>query len=151
MDGLLIVYYNPITMFLFGACWGSFMNVVLYRYPLGLSVASPASACPSCKKPIPFYDNIPVLSWLILRGKCRNCKSSFSPRYALNEALYGAMWAAACLIYPEGGLLGLSLAVIVTTSIPAGWLLWRHRKAPWYLLSGFVLGVGIHLQQILAR
>ncbi|MCP4605917.1 MAG: prepilin peptidase [Proteobacteria bacterium] len=69
----------------FGAMWGSFANVVIVRWPEGLSVVRPASHCPSCKKPIPFYDNIPVFSYLILLGKCRNCKESFSPRYAVVE------------------------------------------------------------------
>ncbi len=69
----------------FGAMWGSFANVVIVRWPLGLSVVRPASHCPACKKPIPFYDNIPVFSYLILLGKCRNCKEKFSPRYAVVE------------------------------------------------------------------
>ncbi|HND52250.1 MAG TPA: prepilin peptidase, partial [Pirellulaceae bacterium] len=56
-----------------GACFGSFMNVVIYRVPAGLSVSYPPSRCPKCLHPIRGYDNIPVLSWMILRGKCRDC------------------------------------------------------------------------------
>ncbi len=69
----------------FGAMWGSFANVVIVRWPLEMSVVRPASHCISCKTPIRFYDNIPVLSYLLLRGKCRHCKASFSPRYMVVE------------------------------------------------------------------
>jgi leader peptidase (prepilin peptidase)/N-methyltransferase len=72
---------------IFGALWGSFLNVVIYRVPRGESVVSPPSHCPRCNQPIAFYDNIPIFSWLILRGRCRRCRAPFSPRYALIEAL----------------------------------------------------------------
>lgn len=70
---------------IFGALWGSFANVVIVRWPLEMSVVRPASHCVSCKKPIPFYDNIPIVSYLILRGRCRSCKARFSPRYMIVE------------------------------------------------------------------
>ena len=69
----------------FGAMWGSFANVVIVRWPLEMSVVRPASHCISCKTPIRFYDNIPVLSYLFLKGKCRHCRASFSPRYMVVE------------------------------------------------------------------
>ncbi len=69
----------------FGAMWGSFANVVIVRWPLEMSVVRPASHCMSCKTPIRFHDNIPILSYLFLRGKCRRCKASFSPRYMVVE------------------------------------------------------------------
>jgi len=75
------------SIFLFGLAFGSFLNVCIYRLPLGLSVVSPRSACPKCKQPIAFYDNIPVLSWVILGGRCRNCKTRISPRYWMIELL----------------------------------------------------------------
>jgi leader peptidase (prepilin peptidase)/N-methyltransferase len=81
-------------IFALGLAFGSFLNVCVYRLPLGLSVISPGSACPHCKQPIRFYDNIPVLSWLILRGRCRHCKASISPRYLVIELLTGAMFVA---------------------------------------------------------
>ena len=62
------------TIFFLGLAFGSFLNVCIYRLPLGLSVVTPRSACPKCKQPIAFYDNLPVLSWLILRGRCRHCQ-----------------------------------------------------------------------------
>jgi leader peptidase (prepilin peptidase) / N-methyltransferase len=83
-----------LTIFGLGLAFGSFLNVCIYRLPLGASVVRPGSACPQCKKPIAFYDNVPVLSWLILRGRCRNCKAGISPRYLLVELLTGLLWVA---------------------------------------------------------
>jgi leader peptidase (prepilin peptidase) / N-methyltransferase len=68
-----------------GAVVGSFLNVVIYRVPAGLSVVSPPSACPACSSPVRPYDNIPVLSWLILRARCRDCDAPISARYPLIE------------------------------------------------------------------
>jgi|HubBroStandDraft_1064217.scaffolds.fasta_scaffold26222_3 leader peptidase (prepilin peptidase)/N-methyltransferase len=94
------------AIFLFGLCFGSFLNVCIYRLPLGLSVVTPRSACPQCKQPIAFYDNLPVLSWLILRGRCRHCQAKISPRYLLIELLTGALFLA-CYWY-----FGLTLATL---------------------------------------
>jgi leader peptidase (prepilin peptidase) / N-methyltransferase len=73
-----------------GAVWGSFANVVIYRWPRELSLTHPGSRCPHCEHPVRAYDNVPVLGWLWLRGKCRDCKAPISPRYPLVEAMYGA-------------------------------------------------------------
>ncbi len=81
-------------MFVMGLAFGSFLNVCIYRLPLGLSVVTPRSACPKCKQPIAFYDNMPVLSWLILRGRCRHCATKISPRYLMIELLTGLMFVA---------------------------------------------------------
>jgi leader peptidase (prepilin peptidase)/N-methyltransferase len=89
-----------------GLAFGSFLNVCIHRLPLGLSVVRPGSACPRCKKSIPFYDNVPLLSWLILRGRCRNCKAAISPRYLLVEVLTGLLWIA-CYWY-----FGLTLSTL---------------------------------------
>ena len=72
-----------------GACIGSFLNVVAYRMPLGMSVIWQPSHCPKCKHPIRAYDNVPVLGWLWLRGRCRDCGEPISPRYAIVEATMG--------------------------------------------------------------
>ena len=80
------------SIFVFGLLFGSFLNVCIHRLPLGLSVVTPRSACPECKQPIAFYDNLPVLSWLILGGRCRHCKSPISPRYLLIELLTGLLF-----------------------------------------------------------
>lgn len=81
-------------IFVLGLAFGSFLNVCIYRLPLGLSVVRPGSACPQCKKPIAFYDNMPVLSWMILRGHCRNCSARISPRYIVVEVLTGLLFLA---------------------------------------------------------
>jgi len=82
------------AIFVLGLAFGSFLNVCIYRLPLGLSVVRPGSACPACNHPIAFYDNIPVLSWLILKGHCRNCHAVISPRYLLVEMLTGLLFVA---------------------------------------------------------
>jgi leader peptidase (prepilin peptidase)/N-methyltransferase len=79
-------------MFALGLCFGSFLNVCIYRLPLGKSVVTPRSACPHCGDMIPLYHNLPVLSWLILRGKCRACKQPISPRYLAIEVLTGLLF-----------------------------------------------------------
>lgn len=103
---LLLAQTDPFTawqivvvvwLFGIGAAIGSFLNVVIYRVPLGLSVVHPPSHCPSCKRPIRAYDNLPILSWFVLRGRCRRCGARFSARYALVElgiALVFAMLGA---------------------------------------------------------
>lgn len=78
-----IIY--EIFAFIFGLVWGSFMNVVIYRVPEGMSLLKPRSICPVCKNKIAWYDNIPLLSYLILGGKCRHCGARISPRYPIIE------------------------------------------------------------------
>ena len=82
------------AIFVLGLAFGSFLNVCIYRLPRDLSVVRPRSACPGCQQLIAAYDNIPVLSWLILRGRCRNCKITISPRYLIVELLTGAIFLA---------------------------------------------------------
>jgi len=82
---------------LFGLVFGSFLNVCIYRMPRELSVVSPRSACPACEAPIAAYDNIPVLSWIILGGKCRRCKAPISFRYAAVELLTGVFFVLSYL------------------------------------------------------
>lgn len=74
--------------FVWGAIWGSFANVFIYRWPREMSVLRPASHCPHCDHPVRAYDNVPILAWLWLRGRCRDCKAPISPRYPMVEALY---------------------------------------------------------------
>jgi leader peptidase (prepilin peptidase) / N-methyltransferase len=78
--------------FFFGLIFGSFLNVCIYRLPRGLSVVSPRSACPACQAPIAAFDNIPVLSWLILGGRCRHCRVRITPRYAVVELICGLLF-----------------------------------------------------------
>jgi leader peptidase (prepilin peptidase) / N-methyltransferase len=90
------------AFFLFGLVLGSFLNVCIYRMPRELSVVSPRSACPACGTPISAYDNIPVLSWIILGGKCRNCNAPISPRYAIVELITGVFFVLSLLIGGSG-------------------------------------------------
>jgi leader peptidase (prepilin peptidase)/N-methyltransferase len=74
----------------FGLLWGSFLNVVIYRVPRGMSVVHPPSHCPSCGKPVRPWDNVPVFGYILLRGKARCCGAALSPRYPLVEAIGGS-------------------------------------------------------------
>ena len=94
------------AIFVLGLCFGSFLNVCIYRLPLGISVVTPRSACPKCHKGIALYDNMPVLSWLVLRGRCRHCRARISPRYLLIESLTGVLFLA-CYWY-----FGLTLSTL---------------------------------------
>ncbi len=109
--------------FLFGIVIGSFLNVCISRIPEGLSVVSPASRCPRCQNPIRPYDNIPVLSWFLLHGKCRNCHLPISPMYPIVEFLTGALFVAT---YSSFGLtlptfkfliFGCLLIILIATDI----------------------------------
>lgn len=104
---------------LWGALWGSFLNVVVYRVPAGLSVVHPRSRCPTCKTPIAAWQNVPILSWLVLRGRCWTCKTQISVRYPAVEAVVAA----------------LSLAVVAPWLLP----LLTGELPPWQVLVG-VLG-----------
>ena len=83
----------------FGACIGSFLNVVIWRMPRGLSIVYPPSHCPGCSSLIAWYDNLPILSWLILRGRCRRCGVRISPRYLVMELLTGLMFVGLYAAY----------------------------------------------------
>jgi len=90
--------------FWFGACIASFLNVVIWRAPRGESIVSPPSHCPKCSSPIRWWQNIPILSWLALRGRCAACKAPISPRYICVEALGGVLFLAAFLHMLKFGL-----------------------------------------------
>jgi|HubBroStandDraft_4_1064222.scaffolds.fasta_scaffold01194_3 leader peptidase (prepilin peptidase)/N-methyltransferase len=94
------------AIFALGLCFGSFLNVCIYRLPRAQSVVTPRSACPHCGDLIPLYHNIPVLSWLILRGKCRACKQPISPRYLIIELVTGLLFLGCYLHF------GLTLATL---------------------------------------
>lgn len=89
---------------LFGALIGSFLNVVVYRLPRGDSLLTPGSHCPYCDAPVRAFDNVPVLSWLVLRGRCRSCGAGISPRYPAVELLTAASFAAVVAVrgFDEG-------------------------------------------------
>jgi leader peptidase (prepilin peptidase) / N-methyltransferase len=98
------------TIFFLGLAFGSFLNVCIYRLPLDISVVKPHSACPNCKHVIAFYDNVPVISWLILRGRCRHCKARISVRYLLIELLTAFLFLGC---YAYAGLTPVTLKYCV--------------------------------------
>jgi leader peptidase (prepilin peptidase)/N-methyltransferase len=103
---------------LMGLAVGSFLNVVIYRVPLGLSVVRPASACPGCGSEIGARDNVPVLSWVLLRGRCRSCDTAISARYPLVELITGALFVAVAVRFaPSAAEGGASLAADLITGV----------------------------------
>jgi len=83
-----------VPFFVYGLVLGSFLNVCIYRLPRGMSLVRPGSACPACGASIAWYDNLPVVSWLLLRGRCRACREHISPRYLVVELLTGLLFLA---------------------------------------------------------
>jgi leader peptidase (prepilin peptidase)/N-methyltransferase len=100
-----------------GLAVGSFLNVVAYRLPLGLSLVRPGSRCPGCETPVRPYDNVPVLSWLVLRGRCRSCEAPISVRYPIVEATTGALWVAVAAFADDALHMVLGL-LLVTALVP---------------------------------
>jgi leader peptidase (prepilin peptidase)/N-methyltransferase len=100
-----------------GLCLGSFLNVVAYRLPVGMSLVAPPSACPGCGVAIRPYDNVPVVSWLMLGGRCRTCDTSISPQYPLTEALTGALFAA--VVIAKGASKSVWLDLIFVAALVA--------------------------------
>ncbi|MFH1716248.1 MAG: prepilin peptidase [Planctomycetota bacterium] len=88
-----------VFIFAFGCCIGSFLNVVVYRLPRDKSLVSPPSSCPACGRHIRFYDNVPLVSWLVLGRKCRYCKAPISPRYFVIELLTGVIFIGLFILY----------------------------------------------------
>jgi leader peptidase (prepilin peptidase)/N-methyltransferase len=126
---------------LFGLVIGSFLNVVILRLPQGISVSTPRSHCPQCKRLISWYDNIPVLSYIILGGRCRRCKKKFSARYPLIEAVTGGVSVLLCLKFgltvPWGIYLAFASAMIVLAFIDLD-----HRILPDVItLNGIWIGI----------
>ncbi len=112
-----------------GAIGGSFLNVVAYRLPRHESLLGPASHCPSCGTPVKPYDNIPILSYLLLRGHCRSCGVQISPRYPLVEALTALLCAGAVLSHESAAAVALSIALILLV-VPAALIDLEHRIIP---------------------
>jgi len=130
----------------FGAAIGSFLNVCILRLPANESLVKPRSRCPTCGYQLAWYDNIPILSWLTLGGKCRRCRAGISVQYPLIEALVAALWGAAVwhfgvtLEAVEGAAFGTILLGIGVTDA-------RHYLIPdEYTLGGGLLGLAFALR-----
>lgn len=110
----LLVNFGPVYAFVWGAIWGSFLNVVIHRLPREQSLVRPGSRCGACAKPIRWYDNVPILAWFWLRGRCRDCGAKFSFRYAAVELLTGLLSLA---------LYHVTVIGSIGQDAPATWLL----------------------------
>lgn len=112
-------YYKLITYILggiYGLCVGSFLNVVIYRLPLGMNLAKPGSHCPHCGYTLRARDNIPVLSYLFLGGRCRKCRAPISPRYMAVELLNMILWLLAVDLFYDRGFI-FTVVVALTASV----------------------------------
>jgi leader peptidase (prepilin peptidase)/N-methyltransferase len=128
---------------LFGLAWGSFLNVVIARLPLGQSLVSPRSRCPACKTPVAWYDNLPLLSYIVLGGRCRGCGVPISLRYPLVEALVGG---ASLLSFLRHGpsLEYLVELAFVASMISLVFIDYDHQILPDAItLPGLVLGLAL--------
>lgn len=112
-----------------GAAVGSFLNVVIYRLPRGESLVHPASHCPGCEHAIRPYDNVPVLAWLWLRGRCRDCAAKISARYPSVEAVTAALAVAVVLTQSSARSLALGLALVVVL-VPVTMIDFDHQIIP---------------------
>jgi leader peptidase (prepilin peptidase)/N-methyltransferase len=113
----------------FGLLIGSFLNVVVYRLPNGLSVVTGRSECPQCHHQIRAYDNVPVFSWLVLRGHCRDCRTPISARYPLVEAVTALLWALVVAVADDTVDKALGI-VLVTALVPLTLIDLDHRRLP---------------------
>ena len=127
-----------IFTFAFGCCIGSFLNVVIYRMPRDESLISPPSACPNCRRHIRFYDNIPLISWLLLGGKCRYCKAKISPQYFIVEFIAGFVFVLLFIIFFQS-----SLRSGIGTFAKGGWLIYLLHLV---LISALIAASGIDLK-----
>ena len=130
---------------LLGAIAGSFLNVVAYRLPRRQSLISPGSRCPQCLTPVKPYDNVPVVSFILLRGRCRSCSAPIPLRYPIVEALTAALCAGAVIAHHSAASIALSVTLILLL-VPAAAIDIEHRIIPNRLTAlGAVLALGIGL------
>ncbi len=131
-----------VVLFVFGCMIGSFLNVCIHRMPLEQSVVSPPSHCPHCNYSIPWYLNIPLVTWLYLRGKCANCGAAISIRYFLVELLTGLTFLSCWLKFGhQSAVLALILCMFLSGLIAATFIDFEHFIIPDQItLGGIVVG-----------
>ena len=159
MEGGLL-FILSLFSFALGACVASFLNVVIWRVPRGESIVRPPSHCPTCGAAIRWYQNIPILAWLALRGKCANCRAPISPRYILVELLGGCLFLAAFVhLFARIPAVAVSQESVLTLLV---WWIWislmivgsmidfDHKLLPDFVtVGGMILGVLFHAVQSL--
>jgi leader peptidase (prepilin peptidase)/N-methyltransferase len=131
----------PYLLFVLGAILGSFSNVIIYRWPRKENIALPASHCPHCQHTIAFYDNVPILGWFLLRGRCRHCKAKISWRYPLVETLMAVLFV---LVWRTSGptYLTIEYLILVFGLVTASFIDIDHFLLPDFItLSGLVIGL----------
>ncbi len=135
------LHLNTVMMglwiFVLGACIGSFLNVVIYRLPAGMALSHPGSRCPQCETELSARDNIPIIGWIALRGKCRYCSVPISARYPLIESLVGLLFLTLFLV--ETGRGAANLPMISLSRINAGAFDAVFRLGHWELLGWFAV------------
>jgi len=138
--------HDPVILlivFVFGAVFGSFLNVAIYRLPRELSLVKPPSACPQCKTRIKFYDNIPLISYLVLRGKCRHCEAKIPFRYFLVELLAGTL-AVFAIYYFGLNVRGLTAAALSLSFIAIFFIDLDFTIIPdFFTIPGVVIGFAV--------
>ena len=120
-------------LFAFGGAVGSFLNVVAYRLPMGMSLVTPGSHCPACKHPIRWFDNVPMLGWLHLRGRCRDCHATISGRYPFVEAITAGMFLLLGLVASIGNGINLPLRPVPPVPDATGCQLFEPMVRLWEL------------------
>jgi leader peptidase (prepilin peptidase)/N-methyltransferase len=147
-------WFYILFVFAFGACIGSFLNVLVYRLPHGISLIQPGSHCPNCKTPLVWYDNVPVFGWIFLRGKCRYCKKPISAVYPIVEAINGLLFAfyyymffikgygpAGAMDWPIYGLYMVLVSGLFAASLIDAELFIIPAGIPWWIGA---LGILVH-------
>src|SRR5262249_6413525 len=128
-----------------GLVLGSFFNVLIVRLPAGQSIVRPGSRCPSCGHTLAWFENIPVFSWLVLRGRCRACRAPISPRYLLVELLPGSLFLACWRRFGWGVELASALA-LVCILVPLTFIDAEHWILPFELtLPGIAAGLALSI------
>jgi len=130
----ILFAYLAVLSFLFGACIGSFLNVCIYRIPIELSVVSPPSHCFQCKTPVRWYDNVPLVSYVVLRGSCLHCHASYSARYVLVELLTAVLFLLVWFLFA-----GDAGQVVLDPRIPVYWL----------VISGLIMGTFVDFDHLI--
>ena len=146
----IVLAFAIFSCFVFGSCFGSFMNVVIWRMPRRESIVNAPSHCTTCGTDIRWYDNLPIISYLVLRGKCRVCHTPYSPRYLFLEAAIGILFVA---IFLRIGLANLPYQLLlpgfctIFFAVSASWIDAKHRIIPDNLNYSFLV-IGLVLAAV---